>query len=86
MFCDRVISTKCPHIVLLHALVTGHPLVDGNKRLGWVAVRLFYRMNDLDIHAQVDGAFELVLAVADGRIRDVTAIAERLRSWRHASG
>ncbi len=67
---------------LLHALVTGHPLVDGNKRLGWVAVRLFYRMNDLDIHARADEAFELVLAVADGRIRDVTAIAERLRSWR----
>lgn len=27
---------------LLHSIVTGHALIDGNKRLGWVSVRLFY--------------------------------------------
>ena len=33
---------------LLHSLVRNHALVDGNKRLGWVAVRLFYVVNDVD--------------------------------------
>ena len=67
---------------LLHSLVTGHPLVDGNKRLGWVAVRLFYRLNETDVHPTADKAFDLIVGVADGTIRDVRVIAERLASWR----
>lgn len=69
---------------LLHSIVAGHPLIDGNKRLGWVAVRLFYRMNDADIHPQPDEAYELVVEVAGGTIRDVPQIAARLRQWRLA--
>lgn len=67
---------------LLHSIVTGHPLVDGNKRLGWVAVRLFYLLNDADRRPPADEAFHLVVAVADGKIRDVERIAERLAAWR----
>ena len=67
---------------LLHSIVAGHPLVDGNKRLGWVAVRLFYRMNDTDVHPEPDEAYELVVKVAGRTIRDVPQIADRLRRWR----
>jgi death-on-curing family protein len=67
---------------LLQSIVSGHPLVDGNKRLGWVALRLFYLLNDADIEAPVDDALALVIAVADGSVRDVAAIAERLAAWR----
>jgi death-on-curing protein len=67
---------------LVQSLVTGHPLVDGNKRLGWVALRLFYLLNGSDIHPDPDGAFDFVTAVADGSLRDVKAIADRLRGWR----
>jgi death-on-curing protein len=67
---------------LLHSIVTGHPLVDGNKRLGWVAVRLFYLLNDADLRPPADEAFHLVVAVAGGQIRDVERIAERLAAWR----
>jgi death-on-curing protein len=66
---------------LLHSIVTGHALVDGNKRLGWVAVRLFYRLNERDLRAPVDDAFDLVVEVAGGSLRDVAAIAARLRAW-----
>jgi death-on-curing protein len=66
---------------LLHSIVTGHALVDGNKRLGWVGVRLFYRLNELDLRAPADDAFELVIAIAEGRARDVPDIADRLRAW-----
>jgi death-on-curing protein len=72
---------------LLHSIVTSHPLVDGNKRLGWVATRLFYLMNDADVRVEADEAFDTVVAVADGTLRDVIAIADRLRRWRQlASG
>ncbi len=67
---------------LIHALVTGHPLVDGNKRLGWVAVRLFYRLNGDDIHPTPDEAFDLVMAIADTTLDDVSTIAGRFASWR----
>ncbi|MCZ7536084.1 MAG: hypothetical protein M5T61_09250 [Acidimicrobiia bacterium] len=52
-------------------------MVDGNKRLGWVALRLFYAMNEADLRAKEEAAFELVVAVADGQLRDVADIAER---------
>jgi len=67
---------------LLHAVVTSRPLVDGNKRLGWVAMRLFYRLNRVDIQPTVDQAFELVVGVARGSISDVRAIADRMTAWR----
>ena len=67
---------------LLHSIVTGHPLADGNKRLGWIAVRLFYQVNDADVRAPADEAFALVVAVADGSIRDVEPIAAQLAAWR----
>lgn len=69
---------------LLHSIVAGHPLVDGNKRLGWVAVRLFYRMNETDVHPEPDEVYELIVEVAGGAIRDVPQIADRLRRWRDA--
>jgi death-on-curing protein len=67
---------------LLHSIVTGHPLVDGNKRLGWVATRLFYLMNEVDLKAPMDDAYRLIVAVADGSLRDVAEIARQLAIWR----
>lgn len=67
---------------LLHSIVRTYPLVDGNKRLGWVAVRLFYGMNGYRLTYHEDQAFDLVIAVADGSLGEVNKIAESLRSWR----
>src|SRR3546814_528854 len=63
---------------LLHSLITNHALVDGNKRLGLVAVLLFYGMNGCDLTATEDERVELSLAIADGRLSDVEKIAEHL--------
>jgi death-on-curing protein len=70
---------------LLHSIVTSHPLVDGNKRLGWVAVRLFYLMNDADLRGPAEDAFALVVAIASGEVRNVDEIAQRLAAWRGPS-
>jgi death-on-curing protein len=78
---DAYPSLDAKAAALLHSIVTGHALIDGNKRLGWVSVRLFYRLNDQDLHAPIDDAFDLVAAIADGSLRDVPSIAARLRAW-----
>lgn len=66
---------------LLHSLVTNHALVDGNKRLGLVAVLLFYGMNGCDVRATEDERVELILAIADGRLSEIDKIAEHLAPW-----
>ncbi|HEY5135034.1 MAG TPA: type II toxin-antitoxin system death-on-curing family toxin [Candidatus Nanopelagicales bacterium] len=60
---------------LLHSLVRNHALVDGNKRLGWVAVRLFYVLNGLDLRADHDDAFAFVMGVAAGEITEIAAMS-----------
>jgi death-on-curing protein len=54
--------------VLLESIVRNHPLVDGNKRLGWLAVFVFYGLNDLELDAPEDDAYDLVIATATGSI------------------
>ncbi len=60
---------------LLHSLVRNHALDDGNKRLGWVAVRLFYVLNGHDLRADHDEAFDVVMGLADGSLTDIGVIA-----------
>jgi death-on-curing protein len=66
---------------LLHSLVTSHPLVDGNKRIGLAAALLLYALNDVRLEATDNELFELVMAVASGELRDVGEIATSLREW-----
>ncbi|MFT3876733.1 MAG: type II toxin-antitoxin system death-on-curing family toxin [Propioniciclava sp.] len=63
---------------LLDSVVNNHALVDGNKRLGWVAVRLFYGLNGWQLGGTENERVALVLAVADGSLQDVAVIAGRL--------
>jgi death on curing protein len=63
---------------LLHSIVTSHPLVDGNKRLGWLSCAVFLELNGIDAtEASNDDVYELVLRVADEG-GDVATIAEEL--------
>lgn len=41
-----------------------HPLQDGNKRLSWLAVVIFYRKNGVRLVADVDDAEAFVMGVA----------------------
>jgi death-on-curing protein len=63
---------------LMHSLVRNHPLVDGNKRLAWSALRAFCILNRRDLTYTVDDAETFVLAAAAGDI-DVPDIA----AWVH---
>lgn len=64
---------------LLQSIVSNHALVDGNKRLGWLATAVFLELNDLPVsRASNDAVYELVLSVASGS-PEVQEIADQLR-------
>lgn len=62
---------------MLHSLCKNHALVDGNKRLAWLAADVFLRVNEIVVELPDDEVFDLVMRVADGRA-DVAEIAEVL--------
>jgi death on curing protein len=66
---------------LLDSLVNNHALIDGNKRLGWVACRLFYGLNRYTVSGSEDEKVELVLAVATGELNEVAKIAHQLSAF-----
>jgi death-on-curing protein len=63
---------------LLHSIVKNHALVDGNKRLGWLATVVFVGFNGYRVALEQDEAFTLVWQVADGTRDTVESIAESL--------
>lgn len=65
---------------LLDSLVGNHALVDGNKRLGWLAVVVFLGLNDEAVDAPDDPAYELVMAAARRELT-VDEIAGILSGW-----
>lgn len=65
---------------LLESIVVHHPLIDGNKRVGWLAVVVLYGLNDIDLQAPDDDSYDLVVAVARGRADHRTA-AQHLAQW-----
>ena len=66
--------------VLLESIVRHRPLVDGNKRLGWLAAVVFYGLNDEALDAPDDDAYDMVIAVASGQL-DYAAAAALVAGW-----
>jgi death-on-curing protein len=63
---------------LLHSLVLNHALVDGNKRLGWLATATFLEINGVDASAiPNDDVYEFVMFVASTS-PDLEAVTSRL--------
>ena len=75
---DAYGSLSLKAAALLHSLVGNHTLVDGNKRLGWLATVVFLDLNGHVPDLDDDDAFTLVMDVAAGAV-DVEDIAARLR-------
>ena len=64
---------------LLISIVKDHALVDGNKRLGWLATAVFLYLNGVDVAlVSNDDVYELVMEVAAGKA-EVADLSERLR-------
>jgi death-on-curing protein len=67
---------------LLQSLLKNHALVDGNKRLAWLATAVFLELNGVAITKVTnDEVHDLVVMVASGSL-DVGQIADLLRDGR----
>lgn len=56
--------------VLGHSLINNHAFIDGNKRVGFEAMRLMPRFNGFDIHASVDEKFQFTLNIAEKKLTE----------------
>ena len=66
---------------LLQSIVKNHPLVDGNKRLGWLATAVFLELNGVAVAgASNDDVYELVVGVAAGHhsVEEVAALLQEV--------
>lgn len=64
---------------LLQSIVKGHPLIDGNKRLGWLATAVFLELNGVSTGSiPNDDVYDFVIGIAAGH-EDVDELAARLR-------
>lgn len=71
---------------LLQSVVKNHPLVDGNKRLGWLSTAVFLELNGVAVvEVRNDTVFELVMAVAAGR-HSIEEIGQLLRTAVRVAG
>jgi death on curing protein len=59
---------------LLH-IAANHPFVDGNKRTAWLAAHVFLRFNGYRLKPRRKEAVDLVLQVAEGKVRDWRTIS-----------
>lgn len=51
---------------VMHSIVAHHPLVDGNKRLGWLALVLTLDLNGVRLEVPDDDAVDITVRVAAG--------------------
>ena len=75
---DAYSSISLKAAALLHSITNNHALVDGNKRLAWLATTVFLDLNGLALDLSNDEAFDLVWETASTSL-DVEAIASKLR-------
>lgn len=61
---------------ILESIVKNHPFVDGNKRTGYVLMRLFLMHYGQDIRASQDKKYDFVIQVASGLLD-----FDEIKSW-----
>ena len=64
---------------LLQSVVGNHALIDGNKRLGLASLIAFLGINGRRLSWTNDEAYDVVIAVASGQLKDLDEIAQVLR-------
>jgi death-on-curing protein len=70
---------------LLQSIVSNHALVDGNKRLGWLATAVFLELNGFNASKIAnDDVYDLVIRIAStsASLEDITTRLSRLLARR----
>jgi death on curing protein len=69
---------------LLHSIVNNHALIDGNKRLGWMATATFLIINGVDLSKPSnDEIYDFVIGVATEpwEIGEIAALLRSLSAY-----
>lgn len=83
---DAYIDLWSKAAALLDSIVNNHALVDGNKRLGWIACAVFLDLNGIDpTIATNDGVVDLVMHIAAASL-ELDEIALGLRALIEQTG
>lgn len=76
---DAYLDVWTKAAALLQSILKNHALIDGNKRLGWLATATFLEMNGTKVtHVANDAVYDFVIEVTVGH-HDVDEIAHMLR-------
>lgn len=75
---DAYPSLETKAAALIHSVCLNHALSDGNKRLSAILGLMFLDINGRETSLTNDELFDLIMKVADGSLRDVDEIAQRL--------
>jgi death-on-curing protein len=54
---------------IIESIVINHPFLDGNKRFGYVAMRLILMESGLDIEASEEEKYLFVIGIAKGELK-----------------
>jgi death-on-curing protein len=68
-----------PHVylkaaALLRSIAQNQPFIDGNKRIAWIATRVFLAANGVIVRTTTTYGLGLVISLAEGRL-DVDGVA-----------
>ena len=63
-------ATSIPHLAALYAVAISqnHPFIDGNKRVAFVAMELFLRINGFALAATDRDCYDRIISLAEGSI------------------
>lgn len=61
---------------LIESLISNHPFLDGNKRIGYVMMRLFLMQNKIDLKATQSEKYDFVINIANGQLN-----FDQIKSW-----
>jgi death on curing protein len=52
---------------ILESFIKNHPMIDGNKRSGWLSANMFLELNAVEVACSLDDAFDFILGIATGQ-------------------
>ena len=64
------------------SITQNHPFHDGNKRIGYITMRLFLKLNGYDINASQAEKYRIMMRLAAGKISE-TMLADWLRKHKN---
>lgn len=65
---DLYPSTIEKAAALIESILVNHPFLDGNKRIGYVLMRLLLLEDEMDISATQEDKYNFVIAIAKGEL------------------